>query len=437
MNIRGVLAATLFAVLLGSNGLQAQTKKKPQPPTQVCIGTKCVTSGEVPPEAAGALKFHPGFYGYFNYAGGATLARLNNGDAGLISSMKPNDNMTGIAIAIMWTTIDTGADAPNYDWSVIDAYLKVAKAVGKRLWVRVQDARITKGNSVANGEYVVPHWLIKKYGAENVMVDYAPAPRGSVAKRYSQVVTDAYIAMFQAMAARYDSDPYFEGVTFFEETAFQVETGGSSVTVQTPGADYSANEMFTQLYRLMAGLRDPQRGFKFTNVMLSANYLFKNSDTAAAWTDVLSHIQRYRMVLGGPDSWIPSWTYPNVPMDGPQHAGPGNHGTNPEYRRALYSDEVYRGWWPGTTDWRDKILFGPDVEITDIGGYITHNMGDAIPTLAQIWQVRGNLDRSQYFFFDINYKGTGNYGGPAQQWWTGEYPWVQQAGATNTHSPYQ
>ncbi len=125
-------------------------------------------------------------------------------------------------------------------------------------------------------------------------------------------------------------------------------------------------------------------------------------------------------------------------MTARKRPGPGGSPNNPNYRRALI---LGRGisWLVGRRpDWRGKILFGPDVEITDIGGYITSNMGAATPTLEQIWQVRGpNLDRSQYFFFDINYKPTGNYGTLAQQWSTAQYPWVKKAGTTNTISPYQ
>jgi hypothetical protein len=153
---------------------------------------------------------------------------------------------------------------------------------------------------------------------------------------------------------------------------------------------------------------------------------------------VFTQIQKYRMVLGGADSFIASWVYPSLPTATAQISGPGtsNH-SNPEYRRSIFSDEVYRGWWKGSTDWRGKILFGPDVEITDIGGYITKNM-NPIPTLADIWEVRGpKLDRSHYFFFDINWAPSGNYGTPAQQWSTAQYPWVKSAGSTNTTNPYQ
>jgi len=434
MELRGLFALAVAAVSLSTSPVQAQTTKRPQPPPQVCIGADCVASPAAP--SGDALKFHPGFYPYFNYANGANLGRLGTGHDGkdlqLINGLTPNDNVSGIAIAIMWRSIDTGTTAPNYDWSIIDAYLKAVKGVNKRLWVRVQDAVITNNASTAGGRKVVPDWLMTKYGPTAVQVDYEPSPRGVAAKRYSAAVTNAYIALFQAMAARYDSDPSFEGVTLFEETAYGVETGPG-----TPGADYTEKGMFDQLYALMAGVRDGSKGFKTSNVQLAGNYLFKKSDSAANWTAVFSQVQKYRMMVGGPDSFIPTWVYPTTNFVAVQISGPGTTSSNTDYRRSIFADEVYRGWWKGSTDWRGKILFGPDVEITDIGGYITKNM-NPIPTLAQIWEVRGpKLDRAHYFFFDINYGPTGNYGTPAQQWTTAQYPWVKSVGSTNTTNPYQ
>jgi hypothetical protein len=437
MILRGFVTSALLGALLFSNLTLAQTgtTKRPNPPAQVCIGAQCVSTPSQNTNV-GALKFHPGFYPYFNYAGGVTQAKFNYADQKLISTLKPGDNVAGIAIAIMWRSIDNGSSAPNYDWSLIDAYLKAVKSVNKRLWVRVQDAAYGANKSVANGTKIVPDWLINKYGAQTVMINYSDGPRGVAAKRYSPVVTQAYVAMYQAMAARYDSDPSFEGVTLNEETAYAVDSSGSSVTMETPGADYTVTGMFNQLYALMAGVRDPNNGFKTSNVQLSGNYLFQTSDSAAGWLAVIQHVQQYKMMLGSADSWIASWTYRNLPYDGPQAAGPGSaKATNPSYTRASASDENYRGWWAGSVDWRGKILFGPDVEATDFGGYVTRNL-KPIPTLDQIWQVRNQLDHAHYFFFDINFGPTGNYGGPPQQWSTGQYPWVQQAGATNTTNPY-
>jgi hypothetical protein len=427
MELRGLFA--LAVALLSTTAVHAQSTKRPQPPPQVCIGADCVSSPTAP--SGDALKFHPGFYPYFNYAGGTNMTKFGR-DQQLISSLKPNDNVAGIAIAIMWRTIDTGTTGPSYDWSVIDAYLKAVKSVNKRLWVRVQDAFYGNGASTAGGSRVVPDWLINKYGAHNVQIDYDNGPRGVAVKRYSPIVTNAYIAMYQAMAARYDSDPSFEGVTLFEETAYAVDTRAG-----TPGADYNEKGMFDQLYALMAGARDGAKGFKTSNVQVAGNYLFKSSDSAANWNAVLTQIQKYRMMLGGADSFIASWVYPSLPTASAQVAGPGTTAhTNTEYRRNIYSDENYRGWWKGSTDWRGKILFGPDTEITDIGGYITRNM-TPIPTIADIWEVRGpKLDRCHYFFFDINWKYSGNYGTAAQQWGA-QYPWVQSAGPTNTTNPYQ
>jgi hypothetical protein len=445
MALRSWLASFLCVVLSVGTVLAAGTKR-PQPPSQICIGSNCATTPD-PTSNVGALKFHPGFYGYFNYGGGNSLSRLGNGhdgrDLSIINTLKPDDNLAGIAIAVLWTTLDTGTSGPSYDWSVTDAYLAAAKSVGKRLWIRVQDTQITKGASVAAGnKSVVPKWLITKYGAQNVELNYAPVGTGVFAKRYNPVVTDAYIALLQALAARYDSEPNFEGVVMFEETAFGVDVSGSSVTVNTPGADYSNDAMFTQLYRLMAAMRDPVKGFKTSNVQLSAGYLFRGADSVANWNAVFEKVEQYKMVAGGPDSWIPAWTYPRLPMtDAAQIANARSLAVytaaqaNPDYKRSLYADEVYRGWKPGSTNWRGRILWGPDVEATDFGGYVTKNM-NPIPTLAEIYKIRGAVDQSQYFFFDINYGPTGNYGGPAQQW-PAQYAWVKSAGPTNTQNPYK
>ena len=430
MDLRGLFALAVAAVALSTGAVQAQSTKRPQPPPQVCIGSDCVSSPTAP--SGDALKFHPGFYPYFNYANGVNMTKFAQ-DAKLIASLKPDDNVQGIAISVMWRAIDVGTTGPQYDWTVIDAYLKALKGVNKRLWVRVQDAVITANASTAGGRKVVPDWVIAKAGGPSkAQVDYEPAPRGVAAKRYNPVVTAAYVALFQAMAARYDSDPSFEGVTLFEETAYGVETGPG-----TPGADYTEKGMFDNLYALMAGVRDGAKGFKTSNVQISANYLFKKSDSAANWTAVFTQIQKYRMMLGGPDSFIESWVYPALPTATAQISGPGTTSTNTQYRRSIFSDENYRGWWKGSTDWRGKILFGPDVEITDIGGYITRAM-NPLPTLADLWLVRGpKLDRSHYFFFDINWSQSGNYGTTAQQWATAQYPWVKSAGSTNTTNPYQ
>src|ERR1700730_5870099 len=328
MELRGLFA--LAFAWLSTSVVQAQSTKRPQPPPQVCIGSDSVSSPTAP--SGDALKFHPGFYPYFNYAGGTNMTKFSR-DQTLISSLKPNDKRGRRAIAIMWRTIDTGTTGPSYDWSVIDAYLKAVKGVNKRLWVRVQDAFYGNGASTAGGSRVVPDWLINKYGAQAVQIDYDNGRRGVAAKRYSAIVTNTYIAMYQAMAARYDSDPSFEGVTLFEETAYAVDTRAG-----TPGADYNEKGMFDQLYALMAGARDGAKGFKTSNVQVAGNYLFKGSDSAANWNAVFTQIQKYRMMLGGADSFIASWVYPSMPTASAQVAGPGTttH-TNTDYRRNIYS----------------------------------------------------------------------------------------------------
>ena len=75
MDTRKLWAAFAATTILISGEVYAQTaEKKPQPPPSVCIGSNCV---EAPgPSAGGTLKFHPGFYPFFNYADGISPAEI-------------------------------------------------------------------------------------------------------------------------------------------------------------------------------------------------------------------------------------------------------------------------------------------------------------------------------------------------------------------------
>src|SRR5689334_7444620 len=140
MALRRQFGWVIAAAVLSISAVQAaDSTKRPSPPPKICIGTDCVSSPQT--SSTGSLKFHPGIYPYFNYAGGVNTSRFGNGSDGkdqqLINGLKSGDNVEGIAIAIYWRTIDNGTSGPNYDWSLIDAYLAAVKRVGKRLWVRV------------------------------------------------------------------------------------------------------------------------------------------------------------------------------------------------------------------------------------------------------------------------------------------------------------
>ena len=115
MALRDRLLCASLGVLLSCN--LAVAAKRPNPPPQVCIGSTCTTTQ---PPTTGSLKYHPGFYPFFNYAGGVSQAKLP-ADLKLIASLQDNDNVQGIAIAIMWRTIDTGTTGPDSDWSLIEA----------------------------------------------------------------------------------------------------------------------------------------------------------------------------------------------------------------------------------------------------------------------------------------------------------------------------
>lgn len=406
------------------------------------------------PAAGGTtLRNNLGIYAFFNVAGGVSAGQFNQ-DKVIIAGTGPGDNLKGFAIHIYWRTIDRGGTSgPVYDWSVVDSYLAACKAVGKQLWIRWCEAIITPSGDTESGTRTVPTWICSALGgAQNAQVDYNQADGhfGVMSKRYSAALNTYWIAFLKAFVARYDNEPFMEGFSIYEETAADVGTTGTSVTLATPGADYSEAGMLTQMLRIGAAVRDPaQINCQHLNVVFGANYLFRTSDNQSSWDQVFNMCINNRMGLMGPDTWIESWTYPDLPYttDAQKHyptQNATNANTNPNRKRGLPADDFYRGWYGGS-DYRGRVLWAPDCEVTDMGGYITKNMSP-VPTAADLFVVRNGLDKCHYFFFDCIYSGMGYTGngtgafpgaGPAQEWHTGQYPWVKTAGPTNTDHPYQ
>jgi hypothetical protein len=405
-----------------------------------------------------------GLYAWFDYAGGVDNGRYTNGDKGIIEATAPGDGLTGFGAHQMWRTIDSGSgSAAVYDWSVIDNYIASCAKVGKKLWWRFHEALISQKWSVANGQRVVPTWISNAMGGPQFsQFNYSTVAPGILSKRYNATLVQYWINFLKAFVARYDNNPVMEGFTIYEETAINGDSSGTSVTVATPGADYSNQGCQDQLIRIINAVRDPaQINCKRLACTIGQNYLFAGFDSQARWDQIFQACIANNVGMTGPDSWIEDWTYENIPYTNknyPQQNANGSK-TDPTYNtkknRGLYTDRIYRGWYGGT-DYRGKILWAPDMELTDSGGYVTKNM-NPVPTPADIWKVRGpGLDNSHYFFFDVLYGPTGYKAknsdgtlvspnqGPAQAWndsanpTAGVYNWVKTVKPVTNHvSPYK
>jgi chitodextrinase len=457
----GVLILTTTLRVLNDTGLTAGTVY-----TYVVAAFNAAGEGPTgqdttqtsPVVTTSGLRQNYGIYPSFYYAGGINTSHFNNSDHGVITASSTVPQIKGFAGQFLWRQVDTGgASAAVYDWTIPDAYLAACKAAGKQCWFRICEAFISNGASVATNSKVCPNWVSNVMGGTQFStINYNAADNGGgvLSKRYSTTLVNLWIAFLKAFVARYDSDPFMEGFTIYEESAMDVDQSGTSVTVSTPGADFSEQGCMDQLLRIIAAVRDPnQINCQKMNVCVGVNYLFRTFDTQPKYDQLYTALKAAKMGAQGPDTFISSWTCPNTPLTNinfpQQNANSPNNtktSTNPNgYQRSIASDTFYRGW-KGGHDYRGELIWAPDCEVTDMGGYITKAM-NPVPTAADLFATRISYDKPHYFSFNVitresGYTGNGTGAfpgaGPDQQWSTGSLPWLKSLSLPTiaTPSPY-
>jgi hypothetical protein len=195
---------------------------------------------------------------------------------------------------------------------------------------------------------------------------------------------DRKIALYQAMAKRYDADPYVEGVQFSETSV------GFSPSYPAP-SDYSNGALLEQLKRLTAAVR---AAWPRTNVFMSTNYLGRDEQME----ELIRFCVDNQVIIGGPDTWTRDWIISG--------------------KRALQADQIMRGERGSGTDYRKTAAIKGEIQTTELGGYI------ATFTPTEVFDVAYNINKSHYVFWDRN----DFYGGDAQKWNTGILPLIRSVG---------
>lgn len=424
------------------------------------VGPGQNAAATTPSAETGGLRANYGMYPSFYYSGGLSTTHFTNSDHGVINASASVPQIAGFHGQSLWRSIDAGvagAAGPAYNWTVLDEYVNACAAAGKQAWFCLAEAFISSGSTVANGGKVVPDWISAQMGGVQFStINYKqPDQAGGVAtKRYSATLIGYWIKFLTAFVARYDNNPNVEGFTIWEETAYNVDTTGTSVTTATPGADFSGSQQIPQMLRVIAAVRDTnQINAQNLNFCIGANYLFQGQyDTQANWDSVFKALEAAQGGFQGPDTWLQSWTCPctpltavNYPQQNANAATNLPHSGNTGYYRSLPADNYYRGWFGGT-DYRGKVICFPRCEVTDLGGYITQSLSP-VPTPGNLYTTRMTYDRPQYFSFDVitvesGYTGNGTGAfpgaGPAQQWSTGGLPFIKTltVPTTSTVNPY-
>ena len=206
--IRRQLASTCVAAITALLALTANSAApQPKAPAQICLNDSgnCATK----PVGSG-VKWHPGHY-MLTYK----ASPQSNMDA-----IKDEPYVLGAVRRYYWAQLEPSEGV--YDFSLIESDLKYLKSMPtpKRLVIQIFD----RGHhSQPSPIGVVPNYLLEdaRFGgktgwyAEKGARWYgvAPAILGPVARTWDPVVMDRWIALFKALAARFDNEPYLEAVS--------------------------------------------------------------------------------------------------------------------------------------------------------------------------------------------------------------------------------
>lgn len=411
-----------------------------------------LTTGGGPPSS---LNFNPGHYMGFDWSGGVRASSFTSGDQATIASLAADgsDNVTGGFFIITWRSLDTGTAGPSYQWAVSDSYVNAFKARNKHYWIWINGYNggpAPNSGSVTTGNVACPDWITNQNGIFATTGNYAPLGGGCFSKIYNAPVGNALTALIQQIANRYGADPLFEGVAFGVGTSFPVYNGVDTLGTKQPqinyNTDYSDAKMLATYYGFMSQWRSilPKQNLWFTT-----DYLFNMAGSGSysgqdvAWTDFFNHAIANKCMLGGPDSWTQSWTYPQTPFTSTGQNAYAPH-TNTHYNRAINSDGIFRGWRgpsPGVGNgFRGQILYAGCQEQTEMGGYIGQF------SASDVWLTRGPaVDNVHYMFWDFN-NGYGGNKAPNTFWksnaaYEATYgpsvsTWIKAAGNTNRVNPY-
>jgi hypothetical protein len=314
------------------------------------------------------VKWHPGHYLTLDANSPMSTHFKNIDEIGGVAAIK------GVQLRLWWAQWETSKGVYNY--ALIDSYINKLKSMPtpKRLVVRIEDRRY--GTSKTG---ILPGYLLTEstYKGGLVATKY-----GYVARIWEQPMMDRLIAAGRAMGARYDKNPYFEGLAL-EETAIPFSTVPSS---------YSPTVLRDQLIRFAAQVRPvmPQ-----TNLFFNTNYL----STVSVMDSLIQKMLPYSIGVGGPNVFA-------------------------DMTKLTHGQKV----WIGQTgaNYRGRLAIGNGVENVELGGgygnYTPKQLGDF---------AYQKLGVTHMFWPRNEWNGTS-----AQRWSTGILPYLKTNPPVVTACPW-
>lgn len=284
------------------------------------------------------MKWNPGHYVRPNEM--VWLARQSERFA-IFDQIENVDAVKGGLVNIPWGMIEGPAQGV-YDWTLLDAEVAKLASIGKKLiievWVRKYGGSIPSvpQSTASSKQLYLPDYVISNGWAAANTDDV----QGYQARLDITACMDRFIALMQAIAARYDTNPTVELVQTNETSA-----GFAS------GSGFSQENFYDEWLRLTGAMRD---AFEHTGVAIMNNFMHDGSGDASIRDFVAEQFDE-GAGLAVPDV-----------MAGAYGQGSGGGATYDNWNA-----NVYRGAGTspgdgknyGTTDYRGTLLFSASQEV--------------------------------------------------------------------------
>jgi hypothetical protein len=237
----GVLLLHLLVGIVGLSILMT-AEARPKSPNGFCAAAApgqadCPATQPAPAPAPG-MKWHPGHYlkTQGNH-GQADQTKYLDQVASQLPKTTDSDLIQGALVSYAWGAVEPTLG--KYDWSPIYKHLNYLSAHGKRLIIDVEYKCFWSDCSKLAPVELEPNGSCSPIPCEDGKV--WASGRATIVEVWDKSVMDHFLAMWQALAAEFDANPYVELVT-------TAESAPSLKSTNPPG--YSTSVLAAQLQRL-------------------------------------------------------------------------------------------------------------------------------------------------------------------------------------------
>jgi hypothetical protein len=254
------------------------TSTRALPPFSITVNSTASTSPSTPTSTTPIPPPRKAGYGHY------FATRYQDGPAD-VAMLCEQAGVKGVLMRRTWSQVEPTVGA--YDFQAIDqtfAAIAASRNPGCQLWVMVE----YKSFGPSPVRHPAPAYLARYQALNSEGV-------ASSLMMWEPVVGDAYVRLMQALAARYDANPRFEGFVmqesalgFFGEYSQDVAAGGT----------YTADRWRDALVRYVGACG---AAFKQSRCMAFMNFIRGGTEHMAAVSRAIAAVPNNRACMSGPD----------------------------------------------------------------------------------------------------------------------------------------